>query len=202
MASKLQFVVIRNLKNGKVILILPEWRWGFLVTLEHFLLYYCTTSLCQNIVMKHPDRWTKLAWIRRRRGLAFWHRHTLSSIIRLVPVILSLYQECSQIPVNDIILFWGVVAKQTERSSTERSIQIQALSSHQQTWTPVEKDMPSSSPPSSTLLPLLFLPLSQFLKARLHHPWCPHFNNASEISHWLQDSRGLRRGEKRMHNTE
>lgn len=46
---------------------------------------------------------------------------------------------------------------------------------------------PPISPPHP---PLLFLPLSLFLKAWLHHPQCPHFNNASEISHWLQEAGG------------
>lgn len=123
-----------------------------------------------------------------------------SGNVGLAPVILSLYQECSQIPVNDIILFWGVVAKQTQReaapsvASRSKPSAVSVLS--QQTWTPAKRNMPNTSPqppsyPNVAPHPhLLFLPLSLFLKAWLHHPQCPHFNNACEISHWLQDMGG------------
>lgn len=93
-----------------------------------------------------------------------------------------------------------------ERSSTKRSIQIQALSSH--SLEPADLDTsrekyaksPSNHHPIPTLPPpthLLFLPLSLFLKAWLHHPQCPHFNNASEISHWLQHTGG-RDGDRKI----
>lgn len=97
------------------------------------------------------------------------------------------------------LVLGGCSQTDRERSSTGRSIQIQALSSN--SLEPADLDTSREKyakylPSSTTLCPphLLFLPLSLFLKAWLHHPQCPHFNNASQISHWLQDLEGGRGG--------
>lgn len=77
-----------------------------------------------------------------------------------------------------------------------RSIQIQVLSSRSLEPADLQREMCQIYPPTTTQPPL-FVPLSLFLKAWLHHPWCPHFNNASEIFNWLQDSTEQAVGERK-----